>query len=91
MNWQKRLSGGQKKCIAILSALLAKPQILLMDEVLNGMDANMIMHVQALLKSYLPDTLMIVVDHEHHSHNKNRVYDAVLNLNDAILSLDGHQ
>ena len=87
IDWQKPLSGGQKKCIAVIGALLAKPQILLMDEVLNGMDADTIHKVQQLLKLNLPNTLMINVDHEYQSHNSDGFYDAILNLSDAIITL----
>lgn len=88
IDWQKRLSGGQKKCIAVIGALLAKPQILLMDEVLNGMDAATIHKVQQLLKDHLPDALIINVDHEHHSHNTDGFYDAILNLSDTAITFN---
>jgi ABC-type uncharacterized transport system fused permease/ATPase subunit len=63
-NWSSELSGGQKKKIKAVSAILQKPDLLLLDEAFVGVDPNSIKIIQDMLVTYLPSsTTIIAVDH----------------------------
>jgi ABC-type multidrug transport system ATPase subunit len=38
INWDSRLSGGEKQKLAIIRAIIKKPKLLIMDEVTIGLD-----------------------------------------------------
>jgi putative ATP-binding cassette transporter len=64
------LSGGQKKIMKIISAILASPRILLLDETLTGLDNEIAIVIQKLIKDYLPNTTVLVVDHSIDENNR---------------------
>lgn len=57
-----RLSGGEKRLIALATVLAMNPDVLLLDEPHNGLDASAFKRIEALLCS-LPQS-MIVVSHD---------------------------
>ena len=57
------LSGGEKRLVALATLLAMEPDVLLLDEPENGLDAESFERVQTLLGS-LPQA-MIVVSHNH--------------------------
>jgi ABC-type uncharacterized transport system fused permease/ATPase subunit len=71
-NWKATLSGGQRKKIKIVWAILQDPKILLLDEVLAGIDPDAIRIIQNMIVKYLPKAMTIVVDH-HPDENNNQV------------------
>lgn len=71
-----KLSGGQTKKIAIIQAIIANPGVLIMDETFEGLDRNILNKIQTSIKKYLPDTIIIVVDHQLEANNYNHFYDA---------------
>ncbi|MEI8054942.1 MAG: ATP-binding cassette domain-containing protein [bacterium] len=77
-DWYTVLSGGEKKKIAIVSAIIKKPDILILDEIFNGLDSKSVMAAQQMLKKYLPNTLMLSVDHHAHDNNYNFFYNGEL-------------
>ncbi len=69
------LSGGQKKKIMIVSAIIKKPDILLLDETFAGLGPEATIIVQEMLKKYLPPhALILVVDHQPQTNNYSHFY-----------------
>ena len=82
-DWETRLSGGQKKSVFIISAILQKPNILILDETLNELDAYSVQRAQDILKECVaPNSIILSIDH----HAKNNNYDFYT----ACLNLTGH-
>ena len=77
-NWAVRLSGGEAKKTQIVSAIIKKPDILILDEIFTGLDPKSKVIIQRMLKKYLPNTLILVVDHEAHGNNYDSFYDQEL-------------
>lgn len=86
-NYGKMLSGGQFKKVSIVAALMAKPDILILDEVFNGMDKKVIQVAQRMLKRDLPNTLIIVVDHHAFDNNATGFYDHELHFADKKIEV----
>lgn len=63
LNWSEVLSGGEKQRIAYISAIMAKPEILLMDEPAAALDKKMRKIADEIVKKELPDTTMVIIDH----------------------------
>lgn len=62
-NWQQRLSSGELQRIAFVRMLLAKPQVLLLDEVTSALDEPTEAYLYQLLIKTLPQTLIISIGH----------------------------
>lgn len=62
-DWQQRLSSGELQRIAFVRMLLAKPQVLLLDEVTSALDEPTEKHLYQLLIQTLPNTLIISIGH----------------------------
>ncbi|AIL65455.1 ABC-type transport system, permease and ATPase components [Rickettsiales bacterium Ac37b] len=83
-NWGAELSGGQKKKLKLVSAILQKPDLLLLDEVFVGLDENSVKNIQRIINDELPNTTIISVDHHpdkskdfytsHYSIKNGKVY-----------------
>ena len=56
------LSGGQRKCIAIASALMHPCDVLLLDEPTNHLDVNMVQWLESYLIKYTGTILMVTHD-----------------------------
>lgn len=56
-------STGMKQKVAIASCLLHRPELLVLDEPFNGLDVFSAERVLALLRQYLPQTLLFVSSH----------------------------
>lgn len=59
----KMLSRGEQQRLAIIGAIIANPKVLLMDEATASIDANNKEQVARLIKKYLPNALIVIIDH----------------------------
>ena len=62
-NLEWRLSGGEKQKISIISAILKRPQFLIMDEATTSLDSKNKETMYKLIKEYLHDTTVLFTDH----------------------------
>jgi ABC-type uncharacterized transport system fused permease/ATPase subunit len=89
-DWYNVLSGGQKQKIKILSSIVQEPNILILDEVFNGLDKNSIYLMQSIIIEKLPNILIISIDHNVLENNKTGFYTNTLSLVDGeLISLNG--
>lgn len=59
------LSGGEKRLVEIMRALMAEPSVLLLDEPLAGINPTLCQTIEAHLRSLRDDGLtMVIVEHE---------------------------
>lgn len=79
-DWYSVLSGGQKKKIMIISAVVFSPAILLLDEVFNGLDIDSVRIIQQIILEYLPNSLILAIDHNAEQNNNMGFYSDYLKL-----------
>ncbi len=89
-DFTKTISGGQKKAIKVISAILQQPKVLLMDETLTGLDRALCATIQQLIKFNLPQATVLVVDHQIDANNISikgkQFYDEVLTFENQAVS-----
>lgn len=61
--WSKKLSGGEQQKIAIIGAIIKKPDVILIDEGTNALDQKSKETVEKFLKSELPKASVAAIDH----------------------------
>lgn len=62
--WSQILSGGERQRLAVVNALLLKPEILFLDEITNQLDTQAAIELVRVLKRRLPNALVIGVAHQ---------------------------
>lgn len=71
------LSGGEKKRVALLRALVPKPKLLLLDEPLSGLDPSIKVEIEQLLKTlhsiFHPTILCVTHDFEEAYYLSDRI------------------
>ena len=61
------LSGGQKQCLAIVRALLKKPDVLIMDEATSNLDTVTEHRIKKILEDFSDDITWIMIAHRIHT------------------------
>lgn len=72
--WKEILSGGQTKKTMLIRGLIKEPQLLILDEVFNGMDKDSVVLAQQVITKYIPNATVIVIDHHAENNNFNNFY-----------------
>lgn len=87
-SWSKILSGGEKKKIMALSAIVKEPDILILDEAFNGLDKHSIKIIQDLIKFHFSRNLIISIDHNVQANNQTGFYDELLTIDNKTILYD---
>ncbi len=82
----KQLSKGYKQRVGLASALLNDPEILVLDEPINGLDPKQILQYRELLKSMSQDRIIILSSHL--MQEIEALCDRVLFISDGAISAD---
>ena len=61
--WAQRLSGGEQQRLAIVRALLARPDWLFLDEATSALDEDMQAEIYRMLNQELPRTTIVSIGH----------------------------
>jgi vitamin B12/bleomycin/antimicrobial peptide transport system ATP-binding/permease protein len=72
-DWAKVLSPGEQQRIAFARILLTKPKVVFLDESTSALDEDLEFVLYQLVRSELPDTIVVSVSHrstveQHHTH-----------------------
>jgi ABC-type multidrug transport system fused ATPase/permease subunit len=73
-------SGGQKRLIALARCLLRKPEVLLLDEPTENLDADQRVRLTRVIREYARHRTCIVISHD---------MDFIASVSDRIIVLDG--
>ncbi len=73
-DWAKVLSPGEQQRIAFARVLLTKPKALFLDEATSALDEGLEFQMYELLRTRLPDTIVVSVSHrptveQHHERH----------------------
>ena len=69
----KSLSGGQRKCVAIASALIHPSEVLILDEPTNHLDTEMVRWLEGYLSKYSGAIIMVTHDRYFLDRVTNRI------------------
>lgn len=90
-DWVSGTSGGQKQKIDIVRLMIMenKPDMIIFDEILAGLDHDSIHNLQLMLDEEFPDSQIFIIDHEAKGHNADGWYDNELHMSDGTAQLLG--
>ena len=93
-SWETVLSGGQKQKIIFLGIVfkakkLEKPDFIIFDEIFKGMDSNSIKTTQTMIKKYLPNSHILIIDH-HADIEKGDFYENQLHFTNNTIIINNN-
>jgi len=84
-----QLSGGQRQRVALARALVTEPEILLLDEPLSALDANLVVRMQGVLSRLQKDLGITFVYVTHSQSEAFAMADRVVIMNDGRIAQIG--
>ena len=84
-----QLSGGQRQRVALARALVTEPEILLLDEPLSALDANLVVRMQGVLSRLQRDLGITFVYVTHSQSEAFAMADRVVIMNDGRIAQIG--
>ncbi len=63
-DWSVKLSGGEQQRVCLVRSFGAKPEVLLLDESLSGLDDATAKAMLALIRQELPETAVLLITHQ---------------------------
>ena len=84
-----QLSGGQRQRVALARALVTEPEILLLDEPLSALDANLVVRMQAVLSRLQKDLGITFVYVTHSQSEAFAMADRVVIMSDGEIAQIG--
>lgn len=87
--YPRQLSGGQQQRVALARALVTEPKVLLLDEPLSALDAQIRKHLQALLKRLQIELGITMILVTHDQEEAMALSDYVYILNDGEIAQSG--
>ncbi|WJP97375.1 ABC transporter ATP-binding protein [Macrococcus bovicus] len=87
--YPRQLSGGQQQRVALARALVTEPKVLLLDEPLSALDAQIRKHLQLLLKKVQMELGITMILVTHDQEEAMALSDYVYILNDGYIAQSG--
>ena len=84
-----QLSGGQRQRVALARALVTEPEILLLDEPLSALDANLVVRMQGVLSRLQKDLGITFVYVTHSQSEAFAMADRVVIMSDGLIAQIG--
>lgn len=80
-----KLSGGEKKRVALARALALEPRVMLLDEPTAGVDPKKVEQVEKTIVNFSRELGLTVLWVTHHVEQAKRVSDRIANLKDGVV------
>lgn len=87
--YPRQLSGGQQQRVALARALVTEPKVLLLDEPLSALDAQIRKHLQSLLKRLQMELGITMILVTHDQEEAMALSDYVYILNEGAIAQSG--